>query len=210
MNKIIPIVVASFLFLFIGTIGPVYGLNVVSDDVIPRALIAQSTIDTAPTAPTIIESHSSADLRTATKRDTDERVMKLKAYLLAKNSPLADESENFVTIADTYDLDWKLVTAISGVESTFGKHIPTGSHNGWGWGIPTGAQSGITFKNWREGIEQVSKGLRKNYLDRGAKTIEQIGRIYAASPSWSWKVHFFINQIESFSPNSPQLLSISL
>ena len=30
-------------------------------------------------------------------------------------------------------LDYRLVPAISGVESTFGKHIPDNSYNAYGW-----------------------------------------------------------------------------
>ena len=140
----------------------------------------------------------------------DKRVVKLKAYLDTHDSPLKEHAASFIEEADRYNVDWRLVAAIAGTESTFGKHIPGGSYNAWGWGIPTGAQSGIAFKSWKDAITQISAGLRKNYLDKGAVSVEQIGRIYAASPAWSWKVHFFMDQIETFSPNSPELLSVTL
>lgn len=140
----------------------------------------------------------------------DERVDKLRSYLTSHNSPLTDEAPHFVAEADRLDLDWKLVAAISGVESTFGKHTPPGSYNGWGWGIPTGAQSGIAFESWKHGITSVSEGLKYRYIDRGATSIEQIGRIYAASPRWSGNVRFFLNQIEAFIPADPSLLAVTL
>ncbi|MBI3576879.1 hypothetical protein HY086_02490 [Candidatus Gottesmanbacteria bacterium] len=140
----------------------------------------------------------------------DKRVTKLTAYLASHDSPLTAQAGHFIFEADKNDLDWKLVAAISGVESTFGKHTPAGSFNGWGWGIPTGAQWGVAFKNWKDGITAVSEGLRKNYVNKGATTIEQIGRIYAASPAWSWKVHFFLDQIEAFAPASSRTLSVEL
>lgn len=140
----------------------------------------------------------------------DERVDKLRAYLIAQNSPLTAEASHFVTEADRLGLNWKLVAAISGVESTFGKHTPPGSYNGWGWGIPTGAQSGIAFESWKQGITRVSEGLKYRYIDRGALTIEQIGRIYAASPRWAGNVRFFLNQIEAFTPADPSLLAVTL
>ena len=140
----------------------------------------------------------------------DTRVEKLKAYLVSLNSPLASEAPHFVAEADRLNLDWKLVAAIAGVESTFGKHIPTGSYNAWGWAVFTGRQYGAAFRDWTDGITEVSEGLRHNYVDRGAATIEQIGRIYAASPAWSWKVRFFLASIEAFAPNRPSQLDITI
>lgn len=141
----------------------------------------------------------------------DERVAKLRSYLTSHNSPLVDSAEVFVSEADRNNLDWKLVAAIAGTESTFGKHIPSGSHNAWGWGIPTGAQSGIGFKDWDHGIATVSEGLAKNYFGRGAKTIYDVGWIYAANGnSWGNHVTFFMNKIDSFVPASPELLAVSI
>ena len=139
-------------------------------------------------------------LRTALRKPSDERVTRLRAFLESYNSPLADEAETFVEEADKNNLDWKLVAAIAGVESTFGKQIPPGSYNAWGWGIPTGAQSGIGFADWGQGIATVSDGLAKNYFGRGAKTLYDVGWIYAANGnSWGNHVTLFYNQIAAFS-----------
>ncbi|MBI4130819.1 hypothetical protein HY468_05865 [Candidatus Roizmanbacteria bacterium] len=129
----------------------------------------------------------------------DERVVKLKMYLEELKSPLAPYAQTFVTEADTYELgdNWSLVAAIAGVESTFGKHIPRESYNAWGWGIPTGAKSGIGFDNWDHGIEIVTKGLKEKYIDRGADTPEKMSRIYAPpSKTWAGNVRFFMKKIE--------------
>src|SRR6185436_17585531 len=64
----------------------------------------------------------------------DAREKVLKEYLASKNSPLDKNAKDFIEAADKYHLDWKLVPAISGVESSFGKAIPNDSYNGWGWG----------------------------------------------------------------------------
>ena len=138
----------------------------------------------------------------------DSRADQLEAYLAAHQSPVTDQASHFVAEADRLGLDWKLVPAILGVESTFGRFIPTGSYNGWGWGIFTGAQDGVHFKNWADGITQVSEGLRHNYVDRGAQSIEQIGRIYAASPRWAGNIRFFMSQIEGFIPTNPDQLKV--
>ena len=156
-----------------------------------------------------LEAGSAADLA-INRTQPDERIEKLKSFLASHDSPLVDAAGHFVAEADRLNLDWKLVAAIAGVESTFGKHIPANSYNGWGWGVFTGMADGIHFKDWEDGITQVSEGLRYNYVDRGAETIEAIGRIYAASPTWSQKVRFFLTKIEQFVPSRPDQLAVTI
>ncbi len=147
----------------------------------------------------------------ATDTTSDTRAEQLRMFLESYNSPLAADAETFVSEADKYNLDWKLVAAIAGVESTFGKHIPTGSYNGWGWGVFTGTQDGVHFKDWAEGIAVVSQGLRKNYIDRGADTIYDMGWIYAANGnSWAGHVRYFVDKLESFQPAHVDQLPVSI
>ncbi len=140
----------------------------------------------------------------------DTRVDHLRAYLRSHNSPLAEDAEVLIREADKHDLDWRLVASIAGLESTFGKHVPVGSYNAWGWGIPTGASSGIGFTSWKQGISTVSEGLRNRYINRGATSLEQIGRIYAASPTWAVRVRFFMEKIEEFKPTDPDHIAFAL
>ncbi|HZQ29569.1 MAG TPA: hypothetical protein VFA93_00610 [Patescibacteria group bacterium] len=141
---------------------------------------------------------------------SDQRVKILRDYLRQYNSPLVEYSSSFVKYADEYNLDWRLVAAISGVESTFGQQIPYGTYNGWGWGIY--GDNRIYFKSWDEGIKTVSEGLRTNYLNRwGAQDVYQIGRLYAASPTWAYRVDYFMGKIQDFSLRNPQsTLSLAL
>jgi hypothetical protein len=131
----------------------------------------------------------------------DPRVKHLENFLSRYNPELSSSSAQFISEADKYGLDWKFVAAISGVESTFCRHIPTNSYNCWGWGIPTGAQSGITFNSYNNGISIVSAGLRHDYIDRGFVTVEQIGARYAASPTWAYKVRYFMALIDKNEQN---------
>jgi len=141
----------------------------------------------------------------------DNRATILRSYLRSQDSPLADDAQNFVYTADKYNLDWKLVAAIAGVESTFGKHIPKNSYNAWGWGVYTGAQDGVHFSSWYDGIRTVSENLRKNYVDNGAKNIYDVGWTYAANgDSWGSHVTYFMNQITNFTPVDPIALNISI
>lgn len=133
----------------------------------------------------------------------DYRIKVLGDYLKRYNSPLTPYAGTFVKYADQYDLDWRLVASISGIESTFGHQIPYGTYNGWGWGIY--GTNMIWFTSWEDGIRTVSQGLRENYINKwGAKNVYQIGKIYAASPTWAQRVDYFMRNMESYRLRSPQ------
>jgi len=117
-------------------------------------------------------------------------------YLAANNSPLAQYSELIVSIADNYELDYRLITAIAQKESGLCRVIPEESYNCWGWGIHS--QGTLKFSSFEEGIETVSQGLRKYYIDEGYETVEQIMKKYAnpSSTTWAEGVLDYMNQIQ--------------
>ncbi len=119
----------------------------------------------------------------------------LAKYLARFDSPLQYHAQDFVDAARMYDLDWKLIPSIAGVESTFGKQIP-GGYNAWGWGV-YGTQA-IYFSSWRDGIFTLAKGLREGYLNKGLTDPYAINRVYAASPRWGANVTFFMNDLNTF------------
>jgi len=141
----------------------------------------------------VLIKESSAKLRnTHYHKNLDRRRIVLKRFLKLHNSPLADHAKEFIREADKYRLDWRLVAAISGVESTFGKNTPSNSYNAYGW-----ANGAYSFGSWEESIAVVSKALREKYINKGATNIGKIARIYAPpSNSWAWKVKFFMRKIE--------------
>lgn len=143
------------------------------------------------------------------QRVPDNRVQMLREYLENRNSPLAPYAQTFVTEADKNNLDWKFVAAISGLESSFGIHIPTNSYNGWGFGVY--GDNVRRFDSWNEGIAVVSQSLREDYMDKwGAKNVYEIGHIYAASPTWAVRVEYFMNDIEQFEKADKPTLALSL
>lgn len=127
-------------------------------------------------------------------RTLDKRARILAEYFASYNSPFEYHAQSFVDAADKYGLDWKLVPAISGVESTFGKH--TYGYNAWGWGIY--GDNRLGFSSWKDGIETVSQGLKENYVDKGLTDPYSMNRVYAASKSWGWKVDYFMKDMEKF------------
>jgi len=122
----------------------------------------------------------------------DYRVAVLENYLDEHDSPLADYADEFVASADKYGLDWRLVPAITGVESTFGKQIPENSFNAYGW-----ANGDYRFDSWEDSIDHVSMTLKTKYVDRGAPTLAKIARRYAPpSTTWAGKVKYFVTKID--------------
>ena len=95
----------------------------------------------------------------------DPRVLALNKFLTDYHSPMAQYANVFVTEADRYGLDWRLVASISGVESAFGNIVPGGnSNNGWGWrGINKDANGWSVFATWPDGIKEITRGLAEGY-----------------------------------------------
>ncbi len=145
---------------------------------------------------------SSAVLKTVILQ-TDARVNQLQNFLTKYDSPLAPYASNFIEMADKYQIDWKLLPAIAGVESTFGKQIPYNSYNAYGWN-----NGYYRFKSWEDSIEIVSKALREKYYNSGLDNPYKIGPIYAPpSKTWASKVVRFMSQIEK---ESPSILTLTI
>jgi cell wall-associated NlpC family hydrolase len=127
----------------------------------------------------------------------------IDAYLKKRGSPLAGQGKTFVAAGRRYKVDPRLVVSISGIESSFGKHI-LGSHNAWGWG------PGRSFGNWAAAIDAVTGGLRRGYLDKGLMTPEQIVRRYAPGSdgndegNWSSTVSQFMRELGATVPLAPK------
>lgn len=133
--------------------------------------------------------------QTIVAKKLDPEAQILQKYLAKYDSPLQYHAQDFIDAAKQYNLDWKLLPSIAGVESTFGKFIP-GGYNGWGWGV-YGTQA-IYFASWNEAIFTIAQGLRENYFNKGYNEPYSINKIYAASPTWGFRVSYFMNDLEKF------------
>lgn len=90
------------------------------------------------------------------------RILALKIYLSRHGSPMAKYADILVEEADKNDQDWRIITAIAGVESAFGTITPYQSYNAWGWrGGPGGDFS--KFKDWPSAIAYVTRQFTKGY-----------------------------------------------
>jgi len=122
--------------------------------------------------------------------------MAIKNYIRKYSAPLADETDAFIKACIEYELDCYLLPAISGIESSFGLYLLPGTFNPFGWG-----RGDIPFSSFSEAIMTVGKGLKENYINKGATTVEQIGRIYCEGNTWAGKVSYFMNQLEKEEKN---------
>lgn len=159
------------------------------------------------------QSGNSAELSLSIKIDKKEqdslnlkrKVLAIKSVLNRYNSPMVGSEQSFIEACEKYDLDCYLLPSIAGLESTFGRFIWPNSYNPFGWG-----RGYLMFKSWSESIDAVAKGLRDNYVNKGAENVYTIGRIYSESPTWATRVSWLMIEFEKeeeklslFSSNFP-------
>lgn len=126
----------------------------------------------------------------------DARIEIVKNYLESYNSILSPFAAFIVQTADKYSLDYRLIPAIAQQESNLCKFIPPGGHNCWGWGIHK--EGTLGFDSFEEAIETVSFGIKKEYIDKGYVTPEEIMSKYTPSSNGSWArgVNQFMAEME--------------
>jgi hypothetical protein len=131
-------------------------------------------------------------------RSREDRVEALESFFDALNSPLKANAGTFVDVADKYNMDYKLLPAISCMESSCGRFLIEGSFNPFGWGIY--GDNAIYFESYDEAIETVAKGINENYIAKGLNTPEKIAPVYTPPNYVNWRngVTYFINKIDSF------------
>jgi len=148
--------------------------------VLPQSAAARSVVTDSAT----LKSEANSD------QDFDSRQFILKAFFRKKDSFLTDYTKEFIQTADKNNLDWRLLPAIAGLESGFGKRLAKGSFNPFGWG-----GGYFCFDSWPAGIDCVGKALGEKPYPREL-TPEAIGPIYAPpNHHWGGLVQNIMNQI---------------
>ncbi|MCU1335449.1 MAG: hypothetical protein JWO19_1030 [Bryobacterales bacterium] len=118
----------------------------------------------------------------------DPRSERLEAFFNAYDCPAPLHVEDYLRAADTHAVDYRLLPAISLVESTcgaFGK-----MNNRWGW---ASAQSG--FPSVPAGIEYITTQLAENPRYKG-KTVKEKLFTYNPYPHYVRQVERLMQQIE--------------
>ena len=125
-----------------------------------------------------------------------DRVQVLEKFLEKYNSPLKDSASTFVNVADKLNMDYRLLPAISCMESTCGKFLIEGTYNPFGWGIY--GNNFIGFESYDEAIEVVGKGIEEGYISKGLDSVEKIAPVYTPPNPHGWRngVTHFMNQMD--------------
>lgn len=88
---------------------------------------------------------------------TEERI---RRYLVAQGSPLAEYAHVIVEAGVRNDVDPRVVIAISAAESSFGTRQL--GHNAWGWGASTVEQM-VRWPDWPTAIREYTAALGAEY-----------------------------------------------
>jgi len=117
---------------------------------------------------------------------------RIEQFLLDKGSPLAPWADAFVEAGRANDVDPRVVVAIAGIESSFGKRQR--GNNAWGWGGgPGGSLS--RWADWPTAIHAYTERLGARY---DTSTIDEAFARRYVPPNWRhWlsAVHQFMGEI---------------
>ena len=130
-------------------------------DITPQAVLSQKLNNEADVSDA---SNQAFDIDALTRQAKAEAI---DSYFKSKNMPLAGHGMGMVLAAEKYDLDWRLLAAVSVRETTGGREAcpktfeRTGDmgyrYNVFGWG-----SCKIKFKSYEHGFEVLAKNLSGN------------------------------------------------
>ena len=184
-EKVLAIITGILFFgMIVNTINSESALNIVQKDsaaYIPEDKSVEETVDNIEEK--VIEDNINPELTI-----NPEQIEQVKSYLSKRNSPLAEYADILVTAAYEYGIDYRLVAAISVIESEGGKHCFK-PYNAWGWGSKS-------FESWEDGIYSITKGLSKYYAN-GLTTPALIAPVYCPpnASKWASNVQYVMDQI---------------
>jgi len=131
----------------------------------------------------------------------DPRIEKVERFLKKYNSPMASEAKTFVIAGDVFKIDYKLLVAMAGVESTFGKHTPScAPFNPFGWKSYSSPCGFYRFQDFKESINHVAQRISSmpvygQFRESGSLT--ELQQIYNGEEgSWTKNIIFFIEKLK--------------
>jgi hypothetical protein len=133
---------------------------------------------------------------------TSPGAAQIDAYLQQKHSAMAGIGATLENLARQYNLDPRLIVAISGAETTFGKNV-CATNNAWNW-FHKGSCPPSTFVSYDEGLEHVTKFMRRSYLNKGYTTVPLIKEKYCTSGCDNW-----IPLVTRFQSEMPSVASVA-
>jgi hypothetical protein len=170
---------------------------------IPILAVSTPLIGITPvTNPVVLSSQNStiksSVITTQEDQIVEKRAEEIDAFLSKYNSPLKGYGKKFVQEADKNNIDWRLLVAISGRESTFGIHSCINHvENSFGYG-----SCSIHFKSIDDAIESISASLGGNdksteYYYKGKNTIQILRTYNSVIPNYPKEVVQIMKMIDS-------------
>ena len=98
-------------------------------------------------------------------------VGEIDSFLRGQGSPMAGAGASFVAAGRAAGIDPRYLVALSGAESSFGKHLFR-PFNPFGWGY-------ASFSSWDQAIRTVATGLQTGYLAEGRTDVFAIAAKYS-------------------------------
>jgi hypothetical protein len=108
----------------------------------------------------------------------------LDSYFAAKGSNLAGHGNKLIEAGRKYDIDPRLVAAVAGAETSLGNNVCT-PFNAWNWFYKQTCPPS-KFSSYDEAIENVTKYLRHNYINKGYTSLALIRAKYCTSDCENW------------------------
>ncbi len=127
-------------------------------------------------------------------KSDEHQIAQMRVVLAKYNSPMLGLEDVLISAAQKYGLDWTLMAAIAGTESSFARRMPHECINPYGWGIY--GDNKLCFASIEDSIEGVASGLAKKY---NISSIESIARTYNKVNTQAWISHtsFFMRKIKT-------------
>lgn len=167
---------------------------------IPMLAVATPLVGVSPIAsPTVVISENITTeapvITTQEAEDRKARAEKIDAFFASRNAPLEGYGMKFVEEADKHDIDWRLLAAISVIESNAGKQACKKVENSvLGYG-----SCKMSFKSIDESIEIVSmkiSGNTSSYYHEDMTTPQILRKYNSVIPTYVQKVTKVMKMID--------------
>jgi len=123
----------------------------------------------------------------------DQRHAKLETFFQSFGCPAPYHVKEYLGTADTYAIDYRLLPAISVLESTCG--IYQRENNRWGW---ASARKG--FASFRAGLEYIAHQLAYGHYYKN-KTLEEKVHMYNPRPQYALQLERLMRKIDAALPS---------
>ena len=123
----------------------------------------------------------------------DQRLIRLETFFRSFGCPAPHHVTEYVGAADTYAIDYRLLPAISVLESTCGVHEH--QNNRWGW-----ASARRGFSSFRAGLEYIAHQLAEGRYYKN-KTLEEKVHMYNPNPQYARQLKKLMTKIDAALPS---------